>query len=75
MMKKPELIDGYLNVFPNYKHQNRKDGYGCAKLSPKSLGPVNHGMPNLPIAKNIENYHQFAKFWDYSIGPSIIKVS
>jgi len=67
MMKKVYPIDGYLSVFPNYKHQNRKDGYGCASISPKSLGPVNHGMPNLPPAQNIENYHQYAKFWDFEL--------
>lgn len=65
MMKQPEYVKGYLNVFPNFKHQNRKDGYGCMRLSPKSLGPIKHGMKNLPEAKNLENFHQFAKFWDF----------
>lgn len=65
MMKNPELIEGFMNVFPNFKHINRKDGFCCSELSPKSLGPVEHNMPNLPIAKNIENYHQFAKFWNF----------
>lgn len=67
MMKQPKLIEGYLNVYPNYKHQNRSDGFGCPTLSPKYLGPVIHNMPNLPEAKNIENYHQFAKFWDFEL--------
>ncbi len=58
MMKEPISIDGFLNVFPNYKHQNRKDGVGCMKLSPKYLGPVEHGQFGLPPAKNIENFHQ-----------------
>lgn len=62
-MKAPPYIDGYFNVFPNFKHGNRKDGYGCPGLSPKSLGPINHGMPNLPIAANLENFHQGAKFF------------
>jgi hypothetical protein len=66
-LKKPEYIKGYLNVFPNYKHQNREDGFGCMRLSPKSLGPVDHRMPNLPVAKTIENYHQFAKFWKFEL--------
>ena len=48
----------HLCVFPNYKHQNRKDGFGCASLSPKSMGPVIHGQKGLPIAKNLENFHQ-----------------
>jgi hypothetical protein len=67
MMKPPPHYDGYLKVFPNYKHQNRKDGFGCMKLSPKSLGPIKHGMPNLPIAKNLENYHQASKIFDGEI--------
>jgi len=67
MMKMPDYIKGYLNIFPNYKHQNRKDGFGCARLSPKSLGPIMHSMPNLPPAKNLENYHQFAKFWKFEL--------
>lgn len=63
MMKSPDEHKGYLKIFPNFKHQNRKDGYGCASLSPKSIGPINHGMPNIPIAKNLENYHQGAKIF------------
>lgn len=67
MMQKPELIKGYINVYPNYKHQNRTDGFGCSMLSPKSLGPIEHNMSNLPTAKNLENYHQFAKFWEFEL--------
>lgn len=63
MMKKVPLVSGYLNVFPNYKHNNRTDGYGCSQLSPMSLGPVVHNEPNLPPAKNIENMHQTSKVW------------
>jgi hypothetical protein len=67
MMKLPEYVDGYITVFPNFKHQNRKDGHGCMKLSPKYLGPVVHNMSNLPISKNLENFHQFAKFWNFEL--------
>ena len=67
MMKKPPHFNGMLNVYPNYKDQNRKDGFGCMRLSPKSLGPVEHNMPGLPAATTIENYHQFAKFWDFEL--------
>lgn len=63
MMKQVPLKYGYLNIFPNNKHQSRKDGFGCASLSPMRLGPVNHKQPGLPKAKNIENYHQFSKCW------------
>lgn len=61
MMKPVPLTNGILNVFPNNKHQNRNDGFGCASLSPMRLGPVEHGQPNLPRAETIENYHQFNK--------------
>ena len=67
MMKKPDDIEGYMKVFPNFKHQTRRDGFGCASLSPKSLGPVDHNMPGFPPAKNIENYHQFAKIFQFEL--------
>jgi hypothetical protein len=67
MMKDPEHLDGYLKIFPNFKHDNRKDGFGCARLSPKSLGPVKHGQPNLPDALNIENFHQGSKCFESEI--------
>lgn len=61
MMKNPILSEGVLLVFPNNKHQNRSDGFGCASLSPMQLGPVKHGQPGLPDSLTIENYHQFNK--------------
>lgn len=63
MMKNVPLRDGVLNVFPNNRHQDRPDGFGCASLSPMRLGPVVHRQPGWPDAKNIENYHQFNKLW------------
>jgi hypothetical protein len=61
MMREPDHVDGVRNVFPNNKHQNRTDGFGCASLSPMRLGPVLHGQPGVPESLNIENYHQFNK--------------
>lgn len=61
MMKAPEHYPGYLKVFPNNRHQDRTDGFGCCSLSPMRLGPVEHGQPGLPPAKNIENFHQGSK--------------
>ena len=58
MMKSVEDKEGFLKIFPNYKHRNRKDGFGCCSLSPMSLGPVDHGQPNLPQSQNLENFHQ-----------------
>ena len=67
MMKHPELIPGHLLVFPNYRHEKRKDGYGCSELSPMKLGPVHHGQKDLPPAKNIENFHQFNKVFPHEV--------
>lgn len=67
MMKNPFNKPGYLMIFPNFKHKNRKDGIGLPSLSPKSIGPINHKMPNLPPAKNLENYHQFAKVFSCEV--------
>lgn len=69
MMKMPEDRVGFLKVFPNNRHQYRADGYGCCSLSPMRLGPVHHGQPNLPVAKNIENFHQGSKCFEQEIDP------
>lgn len=58
MMKGVELKKGYMNVFPNYLHGKRKDGLGLPELSPKDMGPIEHGQPGLPVALNLENFHQ-----------------
>jgi hypothetical protein len=68
MMKEVEHHDGYLKVFPNFKHQNREDGYGCMSLSPKAMGPIDHGQPGLPIAKNLENMWQGSKCFPHETG-------
>jgi len=63
MMKGIEYKLGFMSVFPNYKHQGRKDGFGCASLSPKSMGPIVHNQPGLPVALNLENFHQGNKVY------------
>ncbi len=63
MMKSVPLVDGFLNVFPNNKHGDRKDGLGLSTLSPMRCGPVIHNEPNLPNALLIEAYHQNSKVW------------
>lgn len=72
MMKNPPLVDGHLNVFPNFKHQGafaaRNGGVGYSKLSPKAMGPVKHGQPGLPDAENIENMHQGNKVFPCFVG-------
>lgn len=61
MMHTPVVKPGVLNVYPNFKDQNRSFGFGCRSLSPKAMGPVVHGQPQLPNALNIENLHQGSK--------------
>lgn len=68
MMKEVQCTAGYMNIFPNNKHQERKDGYGCSSLSPMQLGPVEHRQDGLPPSLNIENYHQFNKVWPEEVG-------
>nr|QBK89504.1 MAG: uncharacterized protein LCPAC001_00140 [Pithovirus LCPAC001] len=67
MFKGYQSKSGYLNVFPNNRHQNRTDGFGCCSLSPMRLGPVLHNQPGLPEAKNIENFHQGNKCFSSEI--------
>lgn len=61
MMRKVEDHDGFIKVFPNYKHNNRIDGLGISSLSPFNIGPIKHGQPKLPDALCLENYHQYSK--------------
>lgn len=68
MMRSPPIQAGVYHVFPNFKHGGRKDGFGCRTLSPKFLGPVVHGQPGLPDAKNIENFHQGNKVFQHEVG-------
>lgn len=58
MMKNVGFLEGFVNVFPNFLHGNRADGYGMPSLSPKSIGPIHHPQPNLPVSLNLENFHQ-----------------
>lgn len=67
MMYAPEHVPGFVKVFPNYRHGNRKDGLGMPKLSPKSMGPIDHGQPGLPQAKNLENFHQGNKVFSTEV--------
>ena len=64
MMRKVPLKAGVLNVFPNFRHQNRIDGFGCSSLSPMNLGPVKHGEPiGNDVSANLENFYQFSKVY------------
>lgn len=61
--QQPTFVQGFMNVYPNFKHANLYGGWGAPELSPKSMGPVEHGQPGLPPAKNLENFHQFSKLF------------
>lgn len=61
MKKDPKLIPGFMNIFPNFKDQNRKYGFGCKSLSPKYMGPIKHPQHGLPVSKNLENFWQGSK--------------
>lgn len=67
--KNPPLLDGVLNVFPNFWHGGRRDGLGLPTLSPMALGPVGHGQPGAPPALNLENFHQGSKCYPDEVGP------
>ena len=70
MMKKPEEVEGYYKIFPNFKHGNRQDGFGCPGLSPMHMGPFDTQQANHPIVQNLENFHQGNKVFDIDIDPS-----
>lgn len=69
MMKAVEDTPGYLNIFPNYRHGGRKDGWGIPELSPMVLGPVFHGQFGLIEAKTIEGFHQYSKCYQEEATP------
>jgi len=63
MMRKPVPQPGHLAVFPNNRHAHSY-GYESgdfSALSPMQLGPVMSDDGATVVARNIENYHQFAK--------------
>lgn len=68
MMKPITNKQGFLNIFPNFRHGSRIDGLGMPSLSPMKMGPVDHGQPNLPPALNLENLHQGNKCFSEDVG-------
>jgi len=68
-MKEAPHVENYLSVFPNYKHENRLDGFGCKDLSPKSIGPLKHSCfaPISEIVYNLENLHQGSKIFEHEL--------
>lgn len=40
LLRSIKFVEGYLPVFPNFRHNDRKDGFCCSSLSPMNLGPV-----------------------------------
>jgi hypothetical protein len=63
MRQNVQTAKGFLNIFPNNRHGDRKDGRGMPSLSPMRMGPVMHNQTELPHAKSIENFHQGNKVY------------
>ena len=63
MMKKVCHVNGYISIFPNCKHGNRKDGIGLPELSPMKLGPIICFWDNDLQSHNLENYWQCSKLY------------
>lgn len=62
MLRQPALTAGAVIVLPNNRHGTHPmAAFDCSALSPMRLGPVEHGQPGLPPARNIENFHQGSK--------------
>jgi len=61
MMKSIHYKDGYVAIFPNYRHAKRTDGIGCVSLSPMSMHNIDTKQPGLPLASSLENAHQSGK--------------
>jgi len=67
-------LPGYYNVYPNFKKNWQGIGLVMPSLSPMSLGPVKHGQPGIVDALNIENFHQFSKFFsEYETKEEFVK--
>ena len=65
MRKWVSYQNGYLMIFPNYRHGNRKDGIGMPELSPMNLGPIKHNFSDINngICQNLENLWQGLKVY------------
>ena len=72
MFKTPPYRSGFLNVLPNYLDKHPKEGLGLPALSPKSIGPIEHGQPGLPQSLNLENFHQGNKVFPCEMEGDII---
>lgn len=57
------IEDGYHNILLNSRPGQRADGSGCDSLLAKSLGPVDHGQPGLPVCQNLQNFHEGNKYY------------
>jgi hypothetical protein len=58
---------GYITVLPNKANRSgleRSDGaLNMSSLSPRCIGPVEHGQPDVPPALSIECFHQGSKYF------------
>ena len=61
MMHNVDPVQGWLDVFPNYRDYTKPFGFACPELSPRCNRVCVHGQPGLPDAKSIEVFHQGSK--------------
>lgn len=60
-MKNPKHTEGFMSIFPNFAHENRKDGVGMSSLSPMKIGPIGHYCPDVGPAGSLEKLWQGSK--------------
>ena len=60
--------EGFRKVFPTTDSEKRRgEGFPCPSLSPEHMGPVIHGIQDLPPSKNLVNYWEFSKVFQHEL--------
>lgn len=67
IMKTVPFVEGYVNVFPNIKHEQRTDGLGFSSLSPKSICNIEHHQPLLSRCPTLELYYMANKVFSFDV--------
>ena len=49
---------GFVNIFPDTKH--KRHDYSFPGLCPSKLGPIEHGLPGLPSADNLQAFFEYS---------------
>lgn len=67
LLRRVDLVPGWLNVFPNHADANRWGGLAFTALSPARLGPVDHLQPGLPPAACLSNFCEANMVWPWML--------